>query len=400
MRSLSSGDEGPLRVESRPAQLRSLTGMRFIAAFMVFAFHTMFLQIYPPDAQQVMNKVLWAGGYTGVGFFFVLSGFVLAWSARPSDTTRAFWRRRIFKLYPNHLVTFIAAAILLVTTAGVALNGRDAILNLLLLQSWSPQLDVRGSFNGVSWSLSCEALFYLSFPILMRWINRIRPERLWTWAGGVVAVIIAIPFMSMTLPNSPWYEFSRVNELQLWFIYQCPLPRLLDFVFGILLARIVLTGRKLPLSRGAAWIFAIAAYAVAAMVLPGAFALVAIMVVPLGLLIAATAKADVQSRPNWLSSRIMVWLGDVSFAFYMWHSLILYYVYTWLFGPTSSLATAIGQIAVLFAITLVVSWLQFSRIERPMMRRFAVSRRDRQRKSAVTSIAPDKPGKPDDQAAA
>lgn len=369
--------------------------MRFIAAFMVFAFHTMFLQMYPSGVQNVMNKVLWAGGYTGVGFFFVLSGFVLAWSARPSDTTRAFWRRRFFKLYPNHLTTFVAAAILLVTVDGLTFNVRDAFLNVFLVQSWSPNLNVRGNFNGVAWSLSCEALFYLSFPLLMRWINRIRTNRLWFWAGGVVVAIMAVPLLSLTLPTSPWYEFSRVNELQLWFIYQAPLFRVLDFVLGIVLARIVITGGRLPLGRGAAALLAVGAYLLAALVFPGAYALVAIMAGPLGLLIAASAKADVAGRKGWLTSRPVVFLGDVSFAFYMWHSLILYYVYSWLFGPPANLAVALGQIALLLGLVVAVSSLQYLGIERPVMRRFAVSRRGRRR----STVVPIKPGQPEERAA-
>src|SRR5207247_633285 len=131
------------------------------------------------------------------------------------------------------LTTFIAAAILLVTVARTALNGRDALLNIFLIQAWAPAQQVRGSFNGVAWSLSCEALFYLSFPILMRWINRIRPERLWTWAGGVVIGTVAIPFAAMALPDTPVLPFAGTTDLHLWAIYQSPLPRVLDFVFGM-----------------------------------------------------------------------------------------------------------------------------------------------------------------------
>ncbi|TDB76410.1 acyltransferase [Micromonospora sp. KC723] len=391
---LSHRDEAPSRVEPRPVQLRSLTGLRFVAAFMVFAFHSTYLGMYPPGVQRVMEAILWQGGWSGVSFFFVLSGFVLTWSARPTDTPRAFWRRRFFKLYPNHVITFIAAAILLATVARVAFNGRDAFLNLLLIQSWFPQLDTRGSFNSVSWSLSCEALFYLSFPFLLRWIDRIRPERLWTWLGGMVAAIAVVPLLSSALPQNPLFPFARVTELEFWIIYQFPPTRMLDFVVGILLARIVLTGRKLPVSRGAAATLVVAAYAVSPL-LPPAFSLVAVMVLPLGLLIAAAAKADAEARPSWMSSRIMVWLGDVSFAFYMWHALILFYVHPWLFGPASNAATALAEIALLFEVILVVSWLQFSRIERPMMRRFAVSRRDRPQVPAVAAVTP---VHPDDRA--
>ncbi|WP_410589804.1 acyltransferase family protein [Amycolatopsis sp. lyj-23] len=394
----TKGDGGPLRTGSRPAQLRSLTGMRFIAAFMVFAFHTGFIGMYP-GVQATMNKVLWQAGFLGVGFFFLLSGFVLTWSFRPSDTTRAFWRRRIFKIFPNHLTTFIAAALLLAFVDDVVLNGRDAILNVFLLQAWAPDMNVRGNYNGVAWSLSCELLFYISFPLVVRWIGKIRPNRLWAWVGALVAVIFTIPFLTTLFPSAPLLDYSDVTDLEIWSIYQAPLPRMLDFTVGILLARIVLTGQRLPLGRAGSAVLVAIAYG-ASQFVPHTFGLVALMVVPLGLLIAATAKADAEGKKSWLGSRPMVWLGDVSFAFYMWHSLLLWYGYMTVFGPATTLGGALAEMAAIFVVTLFVAWLQYTLVEHPIMRRFSVSKRDKEKKAkeragTVVAIKP-----PDDDRAA
>ena len=38
-----------------------------------------------------------------VSLFFILSGFVLTHSARAPESARAFWLRRFFTIYPNHL---------------------------------------------------------------------------------------------------------------------------------------------------------------------------------------------------------------------------------------------------------------------------------------------------------
>jgi peptidoglycan/LPS O-acetylase OafA/YrhL len=64
----------------------------------------------------------------------------------------------------------------------VAVDIYDAFLNLFLLHAWSPSLATEVSVNPVAWSLSVEALFYLSFPLWINLIRRIRPERLWTYA--------------------------------------------------------------------------------------------------------------------------------------------------------------------------------------------------------------------------
>src|SRR4051812_31603838 len=162
--------------------------MRFIAALCVFSFHALCTTIFAADAFHMFPTpagvalYAWQGNWVGVSFFFILSGFVLTWSVRHHDTTRAFWRRRFFKIYPNHLLTLIAAAVLLGGVSKMALDLMAAILNALLLHSFFPDMTIWTSYNSVSWSLSNEALFYLLFPAVFLLIKRIRPERLWLWA--------------------------------------------------------------------------------------------------------------------------------------------------------------------------------------------------------------------------
>ncbi|MGH3417733.1 MAG: acyltransferase family protein, partial [Actinocrinis sp.] len=95
-------------------RLDSLTGLRFLAAALVFFFHGSIEFVFANQATQhgYLTGAATAG-FVGVSFFFVLSGFVLTWSARPNDRARAFWRRRFFKIAPNYVVTYVAALILL-----------------------------------------------------------------------------------------------------------------------------------------------------------------------------------------------------------------------------------------------------------------------------------------------
>jgi mycarose O-acyltransferase len=242
------------------------------------------------------------------------------------------------------------------------------------------------TINTVSWSLSAELLFYLSFPLLLKVISRIRPERLWFWAGGVVAVILVMPIVATTMPPSqPFLPWANATPTEFWFVYLMPPVRMLEFVFGILLARIVLSGRKVPLSFGGAVAFTILAYFLAPF-FPGTYPIVGIMVLPLGLLIAAGAVADAEGRKSVMSSRTMVWLGEVSFAFYLWHRLVLVYGHQWLAGvdqPTSfpvagesySTPVAFAVMVLLFGVNLLLAWGTLTLVERPMMRRFARSRR-------------------------
>jgi peptidoglycan/LPS O-acetylase OafA/YrhL len=390
--------------------------MRFIAAAMVFLFHAHLVGLFAsPEAGSTFDAIASQGGWTGVGFFFILSGFVLTWAAKPGDSTRSFWRRRFFKIYPNHIVTFIAALLLLTVVAHETITNWRAIVNLLLLQSWFPSMETSLTLNTVSWSLSAELLFYVSFPLLLKLINRIRPERLWYWAGGVVVAILAVPVIATALPPSePFLPWANAGPTVFWFVYLLPPVRMLEFVFGIILARIVLTGRKVPLSLGGAMALTILAYAVTPL-FGLTYPLVAIMTLPLGLLIAAGAVADVRGHRTLLSSRAMVWLGEVSFAFYLWHLLVLIYGHQWIAGvdqPASfplpgagySTPVALAVLALLFGVSLLLAWATFTLVEKPMMARFARSRR-RPRAAAQTPVvgplvAPPKQAPPAEEPAA
>ncbi|WP_405146068.1 acyltransferase family protein [Sphaerisporangium sp. NBC_01403] len=352
--------------------------MRFISAAMVFLTHALGAGLFATAWLNASTTTLVVqGGWAAVVYFFVLSGFVLTYAQRSSDTTGMYLRRRILKIYPNYAITLIAALILVSVVAKTAIDGKIALVHFLLLQSYFPTMDVRIAFNSPAWSLSCEALFYLCFPLMARYIRRIRPERLWAWAGVIVAVTVAIPSLSKLLPEQPLIPGFPMTESQMWFVMQFPPVRMLEFVFGMILARIVMTGRRLPLGLGGSLALGVALYALAPL-LPLSYTVVAIWIVPLGLIIAAGAAGDAKGRTSWIGSRPMVKLGEWSYAFYMWHYLILIYARQW-FGSPKGWSTPVGflMLGVLFAITLGLSWLLFTLVENPIMKRFATPKRRR-----------------------
>lgn len=359
--------ETPLRPAGSPVQLPSLTGMRFVAALLVFCSHIAAENLFASTtAQSVTSKMFLQAGFTGVGFFFVLSGFVLAWSARPVDSARRFWRRRFFKIYPNHLVTFLAAAVMFAFIPGQPFNLGLALTNLGLVHAWVP---VPPSFNIVSWSLSCEALFYLLFPWLFRLVSRIRPGRLWWYAGVVVGGMLLLPLVAGVLPQEPKLEPGNMPLMQFWLVYWWAFARLLDFLFGILLARIVMTGQRIPVSLGTALVLAVVAYVIAPYA-PLTYRLVAVTVVPLGLVIAAGAVADSRRRSTPFAHRRMVWLGEISYAFYLVHWLVLT-LGVHLLGKNWTVPGGLGVAALLLGVCVLLSWVLYATVERPMMRRFA-----------------------------
>src|SRR5919107_1067497 len=86
----TAGSPAPAALPSLP----SLTGLRWMAALLVFGLHVHNFGWFGGTGGRLVSWAFGAGA-TGVSFFFVLSGFVLTWSARPRDRALAFWRRRV-----------------------------------------------------------------------------------------------------------------------------------------------------------------------------------------------------------------------------------------------------------------------------------------------------------------
>src|SRR5260221_11556541 len=88
-------------------------------------------------------------GYSGVTFFYVLSGFILTvnygqirtWSER-----KDFWWKRFARIYPTYLLTT-----LLCIPAGAG-TFPMLIAQLALIQSWIPSWSYWFAFNAPSWS--------------------------------------------------------------------------------------------------------------------------------------------------------------------------------------------------------------------------------------------------------
>ncbi|MGW1196775.1 acyltransferase family protein [Streptomyces sp. NPDC002536] len=360
-----------------PPRLPSLTGLRFVAALLVLLSHAGgFLLFRSAGSGKDYSSYLFDAGNKGVSFFFILSGFVLAWVHRPDDTARHFWRRRLVKVYPNHLVT-LAATVGLMTWAGIAVTVSNTVPTLFLVQSWIPEFNViQGpGVNTPSWSLACEMLFYAVFPWLIVLLGRIRAARLWVWVAGTTLAIVAVPFVAQLLPNEPHMQFDPIPWWDYWFVYYFPAARLLEFVLGILMARVVLSGRWIALKTGPALLLTVVAFVVAAR-LPGEFGRVAPTVLPLALLIAAAATADAEGRRTPFGGRVMVWLGEVSYAFYIVHFLVVSYgpigtAYPEFWGKVWTLPEVLRDTALTFAITLVLAWMLHAAVERPAMRRWS-----------------------------
>ncbi|KOX07580.1 acyltransferase family protein [Streptomyces sp. NRRL B-3648] len=362
-------------VPSYRTKLPSLTGLRFIAAALVFFFHATFSDppMNPFADQSWEEGFRWLfskAGWMGVSFFFVLSGFVLTWSARPGDTLSGFWRRRLLKIFPNHVVMWAFAMVLF---AGATTPVSAWLPNLLLIHSWFPQHGTFISVNPPSWSLCSELLFYLLFPLLLRPVLRIKERALWVWAAAMVAGMLAVQLVTDFLmpQHPPTPEGFGVSLWEFWFGYNFPPVRMFEFVLGMILARLVMTGAAPRVGIVPAALLCVAGYA-AAMAVPFLYGLNLMTVIPIALLICAVARADIEGTRTVLRGRAMQWLGEVSFGFYLAQYVVMYSIRTSLmderlFSPLPAVLVLLG----FFFATLLAGWLLLVCVERPVMRRWA-----------------------------
>jgi peptidoglycan/LPS O-acetylase OafA/YrhL len=364
----------------RRPDLPALTGMRIFGALGVFLLHSLMLadplkpsvpmSFFADRGLAVfLSDLVYRAGFIGVSFFFVLSGFVLTWAARPALDRRAFLRRRLVKIFPNHAVLWLVTVLLV--PASVIGFWRPAV-NLLLLHAWFDDPKTFISVNSPSWSLCCELLFYVCFPFLIGPVRRIAERRLWAWVGAALAGIVGISLINNFLvPDHPRSSLLPMAVPQQWFGYIFPAPRLFEFVLGMLLARIVICGRWPRIRLWYAVAFTAAGYAWT-MAVPSPFDFIVAMIVPIAVLIPTAATADLAGGARFLRSRPMVWLGKVSFAFYLCQGVVLFQGRLWLGGDrTYGVPVALGLWLTLFGATMLVGWLLHTLVEEPMMRRFS-----------------------------
>jgi peptidoglycan/LPS O-acetylase OafA/YrhL len=336
-------------------RLPSLTGLRFVAAFLVFGFHLHVAHLLDTGAAGTAMEWVFGQGAVGVSFFFILSGFVLTWSARAVDTPRRFWQRRFAKVYPNHAATWLAAlGVALVSGAGV--TAAVALPNLLLVQAWVPDPAVYYGMNSPSWSLACEALFYALFVPLYAGFARLPARALWPATAVALGLVWLVPLAAQALPAGDRY----------WAIYVFPPARLPEFAAGMLLALVVRAGLWPRLGIGAAGALAVATYLVSRL-LPEDIHYVAVTAVPLALLIAAVGVADAEGLPSPWRARWMIWLGETSFAFYLVHQLALRMVVRVTGADRGVAAEAVIALACL-GLAVLGSWLLYRVVELPGMR--------------------------------
>lgn len=294
-------------------RIDSLTSLRFCAAAAVLVHHMDFLSKSPsPEVRMVFGWFF--EGFAGVQFFYILSGFVIAFSFG-SKSFGDFMFFRAARLFPIHWLTLLVATYLY---GSLAVHDWESWMRFLtngaLLQSFVPDTTFYFNFNAVSWSISTEMFFYAAFCLFVPLSTR---AILFAWA--LLLLVIVINVLNADMGNT----FTG------WLLYINPVFRFIDFLTGVLLYRLFIA-RPLTISYRAATLAEIGSiglmllFVVIAMVwqVPIQWRWDIYYIPPITVMIFVFAH-DRGLVSQMLSSRLLVLLGDASFALYMVHQMLI-----------------------------------------------------------------------------
>jgi peptidoglycan/LPS O-acetylase OafA/YrhL len=141
---------------SRPERVPALDLLRFMAAFGVMLYH--YVSHRPrADGSLSFMATITQQGYLGVDVFFMISGFVILWSAS-GRTGTGFVRARILRLYPEFWIAMLVTAL---TIYIGAVPGRHVeFVQLVGNATMLPQYVGVEMIDGVYWTLAVEIKFY------------------------------------------------------------------------------------------------------------------------------------------------------------------------------------------------------------------------------------------------
>ena len=353
---------GPISARDTRDRLPSLTGLRFWAALAVVLYHL----------SRQTGKLPWISdltwyGRSGVTFFFVLSGFVLAWTYDGKAVPPAvfFWRR-FARIWPL-LAVSVVASVTVWRLMGTEVSLRGVVATLGLVNSWTPEHQYLVGGNPAAWSLSDEAWFYLLFPLLLM-LPVLRSARGRTWCALALCVASVAVWASGVLFDDP--------AIRLWALDYFPPTRTLQFVLGVVVGLAVKRGWRPPVGLPVA----------VALVLAGHMALIPwsqavpdgfwyspysashLLSAPLfALLVASAATADLQGRRTGLGGPWMIRLGHWSFAWYLFHEIVIRALVGHLGRPDTQAATLKLWLLAL-GISLVVAAMAYQWVEHPLER--------------------------------
>jgi peptidoglycan/LPS O-acetylase OafA/YrhL len=362
-------------------EIPALTGLRFVAAFVVLAAHVAFVLPNNLVTQFLVGLLL-----PGMVLFFVLSGFVMWLNyAQPiidgqAGALRGFAIARFARLYPMYLVVILAALGAVFALDGwphVKLILPDTLYFLAGIESWVPDynghLIVRGVLSiSHLWSISAEAFLYLVFPLIALAMARSNRPKTIALTGLInlalgSAVFYVVLVHDQIIPGiAP--RLTRADGW-VWLTYFSPYLHLFEFIAGCAACHLYLTVRSRKPTKWASCSASVLGYAAAFSIFavpviqqillttkyPVACAMlvkiIPLMAFPFLIFFLVRYRSTLQAALSW---QPIVAGGDISYSLYLLHPLVI----TGAYALTDHLQV-FGMIRPFFfvAVTMLVSFL-------------------------------------------
>ena len=264
-----------------------LDALRGIGAICVLVFHysTRFHELFPQAAHVPFS---FPGGNYRVLLFFTISGFAIFFTLDRIGSVADFVVNRVARLYPAYLVAMLLTlSIEYAARASALLVEPGAILaNITMLQGFAFLPEVDGAY----WTLTVEIAFYFCVISLWKWVGLKRLE-------PMLALWLALRAIYGLWPDMP----ERVIMLLV-------LRYLPFFVIGMLSYRVWSEQRNW---RQQAPYAALALLSVASMESWDITLMACILLAGFAALIAGCLR--------WIAARPLLWMGGISYSFYLIH---------------------------------------------------------------------------------
>lgn len=347
-----------LELDSGPARMRPMEGLRGVAVILVFAQHfavqaQLFAALDPVSAE--LFAVARTFGNLGVELFFILSGYLIYGTLlRGNPGFLPFMARRVERLYPAFLCVFALALAshIALRTGEIPSAPADAARLILANLLFLPGVIDLAPILQVAWTLSWEMAFYLLLGLavpglrMARWPRAARIAAILAGAAAVTAASLAAPggigpFVA-PLVSLPFFAGMLLLELRQPARWAVPGGIALAAGASALLFARYLTAQPVALE----WMETLA----------------------LSLLCAA-AFQDGNIVARLLSATGLRWLGNMSYSYYLLHGIVVIAAFrglAWLIGTAWPGWLAWALLPPVFAASLAASLALFLAVERPL----------------------------------
>ncbi len=339
-----------------------IDGLRATAVLLVIAFH-----FFPRSLP---------GGFVGVDIFFVISGYLISSVIRRgliqgTFTFTDFYLRRIRRLVPALAVVLVASLVggwlVLFATEYLSL-GKHVVAGAAFVSNFV-LLNEAGYFDRASelkplihlWSLAIEEQFYLVWPVIIVITWRYTHASL--AAAGIILAISFISNLWLSATDTPaafYLPATRFWELMLGCLlaFAAPFRNFIERGSVSTLSNEVPS----PIREGAAWagiasIACATAFARSKWPYPGWIGLLP----TLGTAALIVAGPHAWINRNFLSWRLLVYVGLISYPLYLWHWPLLAFLRSVRFNEPKTLLS-LGFIVLAF----LLAHLTYVLVERPI----------------------------------